>query len=79
MGSVIVCLISMLGKLAYLFGVDHIHNDTSLQHAGEARLDSEGGLGIAIYGTIERELSCHSAVPLVERLLFSVICMQQRR
>jgi hypothetical protein len=46
---------------AHLFSVDHIHDDTSLQHAGEAGLDREGRLGVAIRdgGAIGGEFSCH--------------------
>lgn len=53
----------MGGKAANLIRIDHIHNDSSLQHAGQARLDCEVGFGIAIRrgGAIGGEFSCHSA------------------
>jgi len=36
--------------IVYLFSVDHIHDDSSFQHAGESSLHGEAGLLCTILG-----------------------------
>ena len=52
--------------VAYLLGVNYVHNDSALQHACQTRLD--GKVVLAILGAVAvggGELSCHCLVWLV--------------
>ena len=54
-----------IGSLeSHLFGIDDVHNNSSLQHTCQASLDSERISSIAVMGAAigGGEFSCHSAV-----------------
>lgn len=72
-GLVIEDSASIAGTVAHLFGIDHVHNDPSLQHTGQARLDGEGRLSIAIGGggAIRWEIRCHVVKAEVEFFFYA--------
>jgi hypothetical protein len=45
-------------EVGYLLGVDNVHDDSALEHTGQAGLDGEGGIAI-LNGSVDGEFGGH--------------------